>query len=100
MVEKLKRFDYDTLKTKRFHNKGTWDEVKGYLLAGDVRGMYAKTLSTLEELNKMVDGVYVNTSSTANIFPDIEVLYGMHSLFCETATFGQYSAEVFYEISK
>jgi len=48
----------------------------------------------------MVDGVYVNTSSTANIFPDIEVLYGMHSLFCETVTFGQYSAEVFYEISK
>jgi len=39
MVEKLKRFDYDTLKAKRSHNNSTWLDVKGYLLAGDVRGM-------------------------------------------------------------
>jgi len=39
IMERLKRFDYDTLKAKRFHNNSTWLEVKQYLLAGDVRGM-------------------------------------------------------------
>jgi hypothetical protein len=100
IVEKLKRFDYDTLKAKRFHNGETWAEVRKYLLSGDVRGIYAKILSTLEELNKMIDGVYISTSSTAGIFPDLEVLYNMHSIFCESAMFGQYTAEVFFEISK
>jgi len=75
-----------------------WVSVEKYLSAGDVRGVFAKTLSDVELLNKMMDGLLVGSSTVINA--DIEIFWSIGSLFTESYQFGQYASEEFYEISK
>jgi len=96
MIEVLMQFDYNALNASRPHNQSVWGEVKQFLITGDVRGVFTKSLSTLEEIYRMVDTVYYSVSN--KVYPDIKALWSLGTLFSDSHLFGQYSAEVFSEL--
>jgi hypothetical protein len=98
MIDRLKGFNYYEFRVSMELNASLSRTVEKYLSTGDVKGVFSKILVDSETLSKMLQTLYVSVD--AGNFPDINLLWRINKVFSETLQFGQYSAQVFYEISK
>lgn len=96
IIDRLKEFDYNALQHRKNMIPGIMEQTAAYLKAGDIRGIYAKILDNtgeiLQKLEIIKAGIYVEQ------FPEVNDMWRMNQIYTQSLLFGQYSAEVFYEI--
>jgi len=92
MIEILKDFDYENFQQVYELNPVIFDKVKGYLSAGDMRGVYAKILADAEGIVNLL--YVIKKTVDANIFPGISLLWQLNQSCSHTLLFGQYVAMV------
>lgn len=98
VLYRLAEFDYYEFQKKKQLLPSIFKKVQRYLVFGNVRGVYREfqgqtdyILSALYELKKDVD---------AGILPAGAKLWRLNQKYSEFKLFGQYVAEVFYELKK
>jgi len=96
IISKLIEFDYSEFNEERGLIPVIFERVEKLLCQGDVRGVYAEfhyntgqILETLYTLKKDVDG---------GIFPNLSTVWRVNQMFSKENLFGQYVAEVFYNL--
>jgi hypothetical protein len=96
-IDKLTDLNYTSFAKGRGVTGSCWDDCAALLENGNVRGVFTRlsdnTAIILDRLN-MIKG-----SLDANQFPDLGQMWRLNQLYSETMLFGQYSAEIFYEVS-
>jgi hypothetical protein len=97
-IEKLTSFDYSGFQQARLLNGAAFTALKKYLADGDVRGIFTHMLSASQRILNMLREI--RASVEAEKFPALSSLWRLNQLFSETMMFGQYAAEIFYEISE
>jgi hypothetical protein len=97
MIVRLSTFDYDGYLNKNGLNRGVFEEVRAYCAAGNVRGIFDRmgtaAANILAELTK------IKAAIDAGIMPGLPTLWRLNQEYNETILFGQYAAEIFYEIT-
>ena len=93
VIEALRAFDYDGFQEANGLIPYIFEKVKGYLSKGDVRGIYADALSSMESL---LEKLYtVKESLDTDQFPEIKELWRINQFYSESLFTGQYTSEVF-----
>jgi len=100
VIDVLKTFDYDAfLKSNEgYINPAVFDEVKGYLIVGDIRGIYTKIYTDSVQIESLINRLIDLTN--AGVIPSMPETYKVNHLFSQTLLFGQYTAQVFNTITK
>jgi hypothetical protein len=97
VLQQLAVFDYAAFRDSKGLNSVIYNDVEAYLQVGDVRGFYQKlyldTQQILDLLAVLKSAVYANT------LPGMEDLWQANRAYANTFLFGQYAAEIFYEIT-
>ncbi|HLP59426.1 MAG TPA: hypothetical protein VK186_11375 [Candidatus Deferrimicrobium sp.] len=96
MIDRLLCFDYDDFQKKNMLTPGIFDEVKSYLGSGDVRGLFEHMLSSTGKI--LASLTRVKASLDAGVIPELTLLWRLNQDYAEAMLFGQYAAQVFYEI--
>jgi hypothetical protein len=97
VIDNLKTFDYTSFQQTEKLNSVIFDEVKGFLINGNIRDLYYKLLADSQE---MVDRLKViKTSVDSGIEPELSLLWSLNQKYMETHLFGQYTARVFSYIT-
>jgi hypothetical protein len=95
-IQKLKDFDYDCFQNEHQLNSIIFKEAVSYLEKGDVRGIYNKLLVEIENiLNRLYS---IKSAIDSETFPEIPAIWKLNQACSETMLFGQYAAEIFYNI--
>jgi hypothetical protein len=98
IIDILAVFDYTRFRESKGLNPVIFDRIQNYLVKGDVNGVWGFLYDKTETLlKKMYD---VKSSVDTARFPGIENLWRLNQEFSETILFGQYAAEIFFEIGK
>ena len=96
VIETLKNFDYTGFMEKNGLNPYIFGKVESFLSKGDITGFYkqlhADVNAILNRLYKLRETLY------AGDFPDISLLWRLNQDFSKSILFGQYVAQVFFEI--
>ena len=96
VIAKLMAFDYDSFQEENALLKDVFFEVKGYLVNGDVRGIYSRTSAYFDTL--------INTLETikgelyAGKVPGNYHMWNLNQICAKVHMFGQYVARIFYAI--
>jgi hypothetical protein len=95
-IQKLKNFDYDGFQREHRLNGIIFKDVVSYLEKGEVRGIYYRLLVDIE---KILNNLYtIKSVIDSETFPEISTLWKINQACSETILFGQYAAEIFYNI--
>lgn len=97
MVKKLQSFDYAAFQNKKCLNGNIFELVSSYLKKADVRGLYTTIHKEMESISTQL--IVLETMVNNNQFPGIEIIWQLNQKYAELMLFGQYIAEVFYEIN-
>jgi hypothetical protein len=96
VIVKLMSFDYLKFQEENGLNPAIFKEVEKFLSAGDIRGIYNEIFLNFGELLEHLNTV--KTVIDKDTFPEISILWRLNQKYSEIALFGQYVAEVFYNI--
>lgn len=97
MIGRLAAFDYDGCQKKNDLNPGVLAEVKAYLAAGDVRGLFDRILEDAAQILAAL--TKIKAAVDAGTTPDLPTLWQLNRQYYDTILFGQFAAEIFYEIT-
>ena len=96
VISRLVRFDYDSFQQENGLFPVIFGKVKSFLAAGNVTGIYNEFYSDTVHI---LDFLYtLKKDSDSEIFPDISTVWSINQKYSEFKLFGQYVAEVFYNI--
>lgn len=96
-IERLLTFDYAGFQVKKGLNASIYNDVIAYLSRGDVTGVFGHILAkTGVILNKLY---IIKALVDANTFPEMSILWRINQDFSEVTLFGQFGAEIFYEVT-
>ncbi len=93
----LKNFDYDGFKEANSLNGDVFNQVKGYLVKGDIRGVYARILLDTENLIILLERIKVQVDT--GDFPVIGDVWNLNHAYSQSLLFGQYLSRVFYRLT-
>lgn len=97
ILEKLAGFDYTGFRQARRLNGEIFQKVEALLSVGDTRGVYDALLT---ETNQVLDQLAtIKADINLQVFPNLSTLWRTNQAYSETVLFGQYVAEVFFEIT-
>jgi len=97
IIDRLIHFDYISFQEMNGLNTPLFTETKNYLSAGDVNGVYSRLLA---ETQKILEKLLIIDASLDNeTLPALTDCWRLTQSYSETLLFGQYVAEVFYEIT-
>ncbi len=97
IIDKLRDFDYTTFQKTNRLNSVVNRQVQEYLSAGNVHGIYTTLLANTEGiLDKLI---VIQAALDADTIPANADLWRLNQSYAETLLFGQYTAEVFYQIA-
>ncbi len=71
--------------------------MEKFLGKGDVRGFFGRLLSDTDEI--LIKLYSIKVMVEADVFPDLSTLWRVNQDYAETILFGQFAAEVFYEVT-
>jgi len=94
IINKLLDFDYDSFREQNSLLKDVFSEVKGYLVNGDVRGVYSRISAHLDSLVNILEAIKVELS--AGKVPSNNHMWNLNQVCAKAHMFGQYVARVFY----
>jgi hypothetical protein len=89
----LRDFDYDGFMNENGLNPFVFAEVKGFLEAGDITGVFKKTCSDFITISGLLNSIKAETS--LDKLPDIPVLRRLNEICSENSLFGSYAAGIF-----
>lgn len=96
-ITTLESFNYTSFQESKGLNSVIFNEVETYLSSGDVRGLYhqllADTQSILDRLTNIKSAV------DAQVIPETPGLWQVNQSYSKTLLFGQYAAEIFYDVT-
>jgi hypothetical protein len=93
VFNKLLDFDYDTFQEQNSLIKDVFSEVKGYLVNGDVRGVYSRTSSYFDSLGNTLETI--KGELYAGKVPANAHMWNLNQTCAKVHMFGQYVARVF-----
>jgi hypothetical protein len=96
VINKLLAFDYDAFQEEHGLLKDVFSEVKGYLVKGDVRGIYNRTSAYFDTLAKTLETI--KWELYAGKFPSNNHMWNLNQVCAKAHMFGQYVARVFEDI--
>jgi hypothetical protein len=97
VLEKLSQFDYFSYQVKNNLSTSIFQQVASLLKSGDIRHAYEKFY---EETGEILNGLkLIKTSIESNTIPEISKCWRLNQIYLESELFGQYVAEVFYNIN-
>jgi len=96
-ITELMAFNYTLFQGSKGLKSVIFNEVETYLSSGDVRGVYHQlevdTQSILDQLT------VIKAAVDAEVIPETSDLWQVNKSYCETLLFGQYAAEIFYDVT-
>ncbi len=93
IINKLLYFDYDSFQEQNSLIKDVFFEVKGYLVNGDVRGVYKNTSTYFDNIINTLETIK-DELSTGKV-PDNAHMWNLHQVCAKAHMFGQYIARIF-----
>jgi hypothetical protein len=96
VINKLLVFNYDTFQEDNAMIKDIFSEVKGYLQAGDVRGVYSHTAAHLDNLIEILETIRGKVYWW--LVPTNAHMWELNQTCAKTHMFGQYVSRIFYAI--
>ncbi len=96
VIEKLLAFDYNNFQQSGGLIATVFTQVEGYLALGNVRGVYSQILSNVNDLRERLVTARQNLDRSS--LPDLDSLWELNQKASEYKLFGQYVAEVFYQL--
>ncbi|UCH98163.1 MAG: hypothetical protein JSV88_15290 [Candidatus Aminicenantes bacterium] len=98
VILKLENFRYDQFQESNNLRKDVFEKVKTFLIKGDVRGMYKKTLSQLDNILTISRDIRRKLKSSKSVL--LSDLWRLNQLYSEAMFMGQYAAQVFEEVKQ
>jgi hypothetical protein len=96
VINKLRAFDYDSFQEEHGLLIDVFSEVKGYLVNGDVRGIYSRTSAYFNTLTNTLETIRGELS--AGKVPSNNHMWNLNHICAKAHMFGQYVARIFYAI--
>ncbi len=96
IIKTLGHFDYNGFRSSRGLVKEVFNEVKTYLVNGDVRGVYVKLAADIAEIYFIIANI--QHYAYRGEVPPNETMWTLNQKCATTLLFGQYVARVFEEI--
>jgi hypothetical protein len=96
VVRQLEIFDYDGFMAKNNLNPVIFKKVEGYLRNGNIRGVYHYLYTAVESILQVQ--YRIKAAVEVGKFPDVADLWILNQTYSEALLFGQYVAQIFYEI--
>jgi hypothetical protein len=93
VINKLLDFDYDWFQEQNSLIKDVFLEVKGYLVNGDVRGVYSRTSAYFDTLTNTLETIKGDLN--AGKVPSNNHMWNLNQVCAKAHMFGQYIARVF-----
>ncbi|UCH98110.1 MAG: hypothetical protein JSV88_15005 [Candidatus Aminicenantes bacterium] len=97
VITNLINFDYAFFRESKELNGVITNQVQNYLSGGDIRGLYQELLADSQAILDMLNRV----KSTVDAYgvPGTPDLWQINHSYSQTLLFGQYAAEIFYDIT-
>jgi len=92
VLETLKQFNYDAFQSEISADKEIFDEVKAYLVKGDMKGVFVKILANTEKIEVLL--IQAKGKVYAGVPAVVNDIYQVNQLFSSSLLFGQYVAQV------
>ncbi|UCH93986.1 MAG: hypothetical protein JSV88_27470 [Candidatus Aminicenantes bacterium] len=96
VINKLLAFDYDSFHEQNGLLKDVFSEVKGYLINGDVRGIYSRTSAYFDNLINNLEAI--KGELNGGKVPSNNHMWNLNQVCAKAHLFGQYVARVFDDI--
>jgi hypothetical protein len=96
-ITALMGFDYASFQESKGLNSVIFNKVKSYLSGGDVRGLYHQLLADTQAILDQL--TLIKSDVDAEVIPENSDLWQVNQSYCETLLFGQYAAEIFYDVA-
>lgn len=96
VISQLTVFDYDTFSAEIGLNGDIFNQVKGYLMMGDVRGTYARLYDYTDNIIAMLETVQKEVYYRD--IPGIKNAWKLHQECAHMLLFGQYIAQIFQNL--
>jgi hypothetical protein len=96
VIDALKQFDYNGFKEANSLNGDIFKEVKGYLVKGDIRGVYARILLDTGNIILLLERI--RDQVDAGDFPVIGDVWNLNHVYSQSLLFGQYTSQVLSSI--
>jgi hypothetical protein len=96
-ITELVNFDYVSLQQAKSLNSVIFNQVETYLSAGDIRGIFHKTLADTQQILDLL--IPIKSAVDAETLPGTEDLWRVNQSYSETQLTGQYAAEVFSAVT-
>jgi hypothetical protein len=96
VIAKLMSFDYDSFQQQNGLLKDVFFEVKGYLVNGDIRGVYSRTSAYFDGLIDTLETI--KGELNAGKVPSNAHMWNLNQTCAKVHMFGQYVARVFSAI--
>ena len=93
VINKLLVFDYDSFQEQNGLIKDVFSEVKGYLVNGDVRGIYSRTATYFDTIISILETI--KGQLYAGKVPGNAHMWNLNQVCAKVHMFGQYVARVF-----
>jgi hypothetical protein len=93
----LRSFYFQSFAGQKKLNDLIFSKVEAYLGNGDTRGVYEKILSDTQDILDRLASI--KSAVDSGSFPSMSDLWRVNQNYSETLLFGQYTAEVFYQIT-
>jgi hypothetical protein len=92
-IEKVKKFNYERFRERNHLKKEIFDKVKGFLINGDIRGIYKEVLSQINSMTRDAKVIRTKLKTQKSILAS--EVWHLNQLYSDSMFFGQYVAQVF-----
>ncbi|MCU0287018.1 MAG: hypothetical protein MUF15_11545 [Acidobacteria bacterium] len=93
----METFDYLNFQIKKNLNEVVFRKATDFLKRGDVRGIYAALYKEMELIQAQL--MAIKSMIDKEQFPAMGNVWLVNQMYAELMLFGQYIAQVFYEIN-
>jgi hypothetical protein len=93
----LMGFAYTSFQETKGLNGVIFNEVKAYLIGGDIRGLYHRLLANTQPILDQL--TVIKSVVDAQVIPENSNLWRVNQAYSEMLLFGQYAAEIFYDVA-
>ena len=96
VINQLIDFDYDSFSREYSLNSDIYNQVKEYLKAGDVRGVYARFYTNVDSIVGILEILLENVYS--GDIPETANIWKLNSECSHMLLFGQYIAQTYFDL--
>jgi hypothetical protein len=96
VIEKLKDFNYSRFMNEHGLTEEVFLQLRSYLEIGDVKGVYNQQLMDFNLIQQKLTNI--QSALESSTLPLVEAVWELNELYTRSTLFGQYTAEVFYNL--